>query len=590
MLRSGEVFAGYSIERLLGQGGMGAVYLARHPRLPRLTALKLLNRELFSDDEIRARFEREADLVAQLDHPNIVTVFDRGIEDEQLWISMQYIDGVDASTVDPRTLPPHRAAQIITETAAALDYAHAKDVLHRDVKPGNILLAHGAGQERVLLTDFGIARPREDTRQLTKTGSFTATLAYAAPEQLTGGQLDHRTDQYSLACTLYWLLSATVPFDSPHAVQVIEGHLRRPPPPVTAHRPDLPVELDAVLGRALAKRTPDRFDSCAEFAAAVRVALSRNGSRPGTGPRSIPRQSMPLAVPVVEPYGRAVGPGSHLAPQGTPEGGYAPGGAHPAQGAGYAQAGPPNGVYRAPVPMPAGGYPPAGRPPGRGPVNAGRPSGSGYPAARPPAAFRPPRRRNGSKIALTIFGVIALLVAGCGVWVWKDETTWVSQLTGHSKGHQDLSAMSAAFPQLLPAGNRDKGTGYEGAACTPASGWDDWQAEKGDLSALDHWQARWECLLQNKATLAYTFYTYDTEGAAQRALSGFLAAASDQGTSTTGNRTDRRVMYTSAYNNEYPLIVTTFDDPSRARWILTFALGSGGMDKLVEKLKTVPLT
>jgi len=147
VLREGEVFAGFTIQRLLGQGGMGAVYLARHPRLPRLTALKLLNPELFSDDEIRARFEREADLVARLDHPNLVTVFDRGVEDEQLWISMQYIDGVDASGVDPRTLPPRRAAQIVAETAAALDYAHAMDVLHRDVKPGNILLARGAGPD-----------------------------------------------------------------------------------------------------------------------------------------------------------------------------------------------------------------------------------------------------------------------------------------------------------------------------------------------------------------------------------------------------------------------------------------------------------
>ena len=117
MVSDGTVFAGYTIDRQLGQGGMGSVYLARHPRLPRWTALKLLNRELFSDKEIRARFEREADLVAQLDHPNIVTVFDRGVEGDQLWISMQYIDGIDASSLDPHTLPPDRALQIIGETA-----------------------------------------------------------------------------------------------------------------------------------------------------------------------------------------------------------------------------------------------------------------------------------------------------------------------------------------------------------------------------------------------------------------------------------------------------------------------------------------
>src|SRR6266568_171802 len=137
MLRSGDVFAGFTIEHLLGQGGMGSVYLARHPRLQRQTALKLLNRELFADKEIRARFEREANLVAQLEHPNIVEIYDRGVEDEQLWISMQYVDGVDAAMVNPLTLPPERAVQVIEGVAAALDYAHSNGVLHRDVKPAN---------------------------------------------------------------------------------------------------------------------------------------------------------------------------------------------------------------------------------------------------------------------------------------------------------------------------------------------------------------------------------------------------------------------------------------------------------------------
>ncbi|NKY30336.1 Serine/threonine-protein kinase PknJ [Nocardia gamkensis] len=131
MLHTGEVFAGYTIERLLGRGGMGSVYLARHPRLPRLTAMKLLNPELFDDKEIRARFEREADLVARLDHPNIVTVFDRGVEGDRLWISMRYIDGTDAAALDAWTLPSQRAVQIIAETATALDFAHSRGVRRR---------------------------------------------------------------------------------------------------------------------------------------------------------------------------------------------------------------------------------------------------------------------------------------------------------------------------------------------------------------------------------------------------------------------------------------------------------------------------
>ncbi|WP_216910770.1 protein kinase domain-containing protein [Nocardia noduli] len=590
MLREGEVFAGFTIQRLLGQGGMGAVYLARHPRLPRLTALKLLNPELFSDDEIRARFEREADLVARLDHPNLVTVFDRGVEDEQLWISMQYIDGVDASGVDPRTLPPQRAAQIVAETAAALDYAHAMDVLHRDVKPGNILLARGAGQERVLLTDFGIARPREDVGHLTKTGSFTATLAYAAPEQLTGGHLDHRTDQYSLACTLYWLLSATVPFDSPHAVQVIEGHLRKPPPPITGYRPDLPAELDAVLGRALAKRPTERFDSCAEFAAAVHAALSRNGSRTGTAPRSMPSRSMPRAVPAVDPHARQAGAGPGIPPAAREVGGTPVGGG--AWGQGYAVPGhpspmPPNAPMvgapnRIPGRAPARG-PQAVPPPGHGGVRSGPP-----PVARRPAP-RPPRQRNGVTILLTVFGVIGALVAGLVIFAWQDETTVVSQLTGRSKGHQDLSAMSAAFPRMLPADNRNRGTGYDGVPCNPSSKWFDYHAETGDEAAFDHWRARWYCWTGKTNTLVYTFYAYESEDAARRALSAFEAVTEDLGTSTTGNRTDRRVSYSSYTDSKYPMIVSTFDDPARARWILTFGSGPGKIDEIVERVKNAPL-
>lgn len=275
MLSTGEVFAGYTIERQLGRGGMGSVYLAQHPRLPRKTALKLLNRELFDDKEIRARFEREADLVSQLEHANIVTVYDRGVENNQLWISMQYVDGVDAAHLDPLTLDPRRAVQIAAETAAALDYAGGAGVLHRDVKPANILLAKSVGgQQRVYLTDFGIARLREDNTHLTRTGTFTATLAFASPEQLTAQPMDSRSDQYSLACTLYFLLAGQAPFDSPQPGNIIRGHLQQDPPAVSTHRPGLPQAVDAVLRRALAKRPVDRFPTAVEFTDAMLRALT----------------------------------------------------------------------------------------------------------------------------------------------------------------------------------------------------------------------------------------------------------------------------------------------------------------------------
>ncbi|MEV0765566.1 protein kinase [Nocardia sp. NPDC050435] len=379
MLRAGEVFAGYTVKRVLGQGGMGTVYLAQHPRLPRLTALKLLDRELYADDEIRQRFEREADLVAQLDHPNIVTVYDRGAEDDQLWISMQFVSGSDAAGADVDALAPARAVHIIADTAAALDFAHANGVLHRDVKPANILLAKAPiGQpERVLLTDFGIAAMRNSDNTLSSVGQITATLAYAAPEQLSGTALDHRADQYSLACTLFWMLTGAPPFGGGNPAVVMNGHLFGPVPSLRRARPGLPPALDGVLARALAKRPDDRFPSCVEFAVAARRALA------ATGPH---QHSMP----------RHVQPGPHTGypPGYQPQTGYAP--PHPGYGPpptrGYPGAAPhpgnaprPTGAYRADAP-PTGAYP--GNPPYPvGPHQGPLPTGS-YQGPPPNGPYR----------------------------------------------------------------------------------------------------------------------------------------------------------------------------------------------------------
>ncbi|WP_024799895.1 serine/threonine-protein kinase [Nocardia sp. BMG51109] len=417
MLANGDVFAGYVIERQLGRGGMGSVYLAKHPRLPRMTALKLLNREMVSDDEIRARFEREADLVAQLDHPKIVTVYDRGLEDGQLWISMQFIDGIDAASLDPRKLPPERAVQVVQEVAEALDYAHGNGVLHRDVKPGNMLLAKSTGGkgERVYLTDFGIARLRDDGGHLTQTGTFTATLAYASPEQLTGASLDGRSDQYSLACSLFWLFTGRGPFTAPNPAAVIRGHLQGPPPALSSVRQGLPAALDNVLLKAMAKRPDDRFATCADFAAAARrtfaspsappmpVAGGQFGGpaapgRPGTGP------SAPVAPP---PMGQRppTGPGMHTAgPMQQHTGGPAPqhtGGPVPQHTAGPMQqpaAGqmPPPASVRSATPPPQPVYQ-------QQPPPYTRPGGYGYP---PPQQGK---SNNGLIIGL-IVGTVVLLV------------------------------------------------------------------------------------------------------------------------------------------------------------------------------------
>src|SRR6185312_3984119 len=205
-LRIGETFAGYRILRLLGSGGMGEVYLVQHPRLPRQDALKVLRPDVSNDASFRERFIREADLAAGLRHPHIVGIHDRGEHDDQLWIAMDYIHGTDAVQLIqqryPAGMPADLAIAVITAVASALDYAHKKGLLHRDVKPANIIVSDLDSDDRsVFLADFGIARPLDDSTGITTTNMTVGTYAYAAPEQLIGEQMDGRADQYALAAT-----------------------------------------------------------------------------------------------------------------------------------------------------------------------------------------------------------------------------------------------------------------------------------------------------------------------------------------------------------------------------------------------------
>ncbi|QLY33902.1 bifunctional serine/threonine-protein kinase/ABC transporter substrate-binding protein [Nocardia huaxiensis] len=273
MLRAGEVFAGYVIERWLGDGDLGESYLARHMRLPRHVVIQLLHPEFGADAQVRARFEQEAEQAARLDHPNVVPVPDCGFEGDRLWIVSPYIDGADASSA-VAMLPPVGAVHIVAEVAAALDYAHAAGVLHRDVRPATIVLARPAPGygARILLSNFGIGFLRGETTALPWSGMRTGALGCVSPEQLSGQGAEPRSDQYSLACCLYWLLSGSAPFEGVHAAEVIDGHLHRPPPSVSARRSMVPAAMDEVLARALAKDPAERFGSCAEFAAeAARV-------------------------------------------------------------------------------------------------------------------------------------------------------------------------------------------------------------------------------------------------------------------------------------------------------------------------------
>ncbi|MEV6362257.1 serine/threonine-protein kinase [Nocardia asteroides] len=274
VLPPGTVFAGYRIERVLGSGGMGTVYVAAHPRLPRRDAVKVLAAEFGADPEFRARFGREAELAARLDHPNIIGVYDRGVEDGRLWIAMRFVDGPDAATLlRERSLTPRRVAHLVTGVARGLDHAHRAGMLHRDVKPANILVETIPGQpDRVAVTDFGIAKAAAGTT-LTQAGTILATVAYAAPEQLTGAPVDHRADVYALGCTLYELLTGTKPFPRASVEAVIAAHLTEPPPRPSAVVADLPHRIDEVIARAMAKDPQRRYPSCGALADAAATAL-----------------------------------------------------------------------------------------------------------------------------------------------------------------------------------------------------------------------------------------------------------------------------------------------------------------------------
>ena len=297
-LMSGATFAGYRIIRPLGSGGMGEVYLAEHPRLPRCDAVKILPAEVSADPEFRQRFDREADLAATLFHPHIVGVHDRGEVDGQLWIAMDFVDGPDAGRLIreryPAGMPREEAVEIICAIASALDYAHGRGLLHRDVKPANILLT-GGPRRRVLLADFGIARAVNETSGLTGTNMAVGTVDYAAPEQLTDAAVDGRADEYALAATAYHLLSGAPPYRHSSPAVTIGRHLSGRPPSLGAVRPDLAV-LDEPIRTALAKDPDGRYPCCESFA----DALAGTG-RAGAAPASAPTLAAPRGTPVRPP-------------------------------------------------------------------------------------------------------------------------------------------------------------------------------------------------------------------------------------------------------------------------------------------------
>ena len=328
VLGAGSRIAGYRLEEQVGAGGMAVVYRARDERLGRLVALKIMAPAIASDSMFRQRFTRESRAAAAVDHPHIIPVYEASEAGGVLFIAMRFVGGGDVGSLLRREgpLPSARAASIISPVASALDAAHAADLVHRDVKPANMLLDTQPGRpDHVYLSDFGLSKGVRSAR-LTASGQFLGTPDYIAPEQIEGLPVDGRVDQYALACVAFELLTAAVIFDRNESLATIWAHLNSPPPRVTATRPDLSPAVDQVLARALAKAPQDRYASCQQFADALREALGLapyhlgSGATPaaggtGTGPvrsavpdtASGPLPTASMAGPAYRPTGPARG-------------------------------------------------------------------------------------------------------------------------------------------------------------------------------------------------------------------------------------------------------------------------------------------
>jgi serine/threonine protein kinase len=274
--RLGTVIAGYRIEERIGRGGMGVVYRAEHLNLQRRAAIKIIAPDLAESEGFRERFTREARIAAALQHPNIVTVYDAGEVDGLLYLAMQYIQGEDLAAIlraDGR-LRPYRAIDVCRQVASALDAAHAMGLIHRDVKPANVLIEG----RNAFLTDFGLTKRVDGTHaQLTRAGDVVGTIHYVAPEQIEGRKVSARSDVYSLGCLFYHCLAGQVPFALETDVAVIYAHLSEEPPKLSELRAELPEGLDAVMAKALDKSPDRRFPSCGDMISAARAVIDAAG-------------------------------------------------------------------------------------------------------------------------------------------------------------------------------------------------------------------------------------------------------------------------------------------------------------------------
>src|SRR4051794_511529 len=364
-LDTGSEFAGCRIEGVLGRGGMGVIYRATELRLGRSVALKLIATEQASDPEVRERFEREARMTASIEHPNVVPVYGAGEEDGHLYLVMRYVPGTDLHHLlrTEGRLAPARAASIIAQVADALDAAHAAGLVHRDVKPANVLI----GGDHAYLSDFGITRVQSAETRITDSGNWIGTVDFMAPEHLRGEPTDARADVYALGCVLYTALTGTPPYRRTTVPATITAHLHEPPPR-PSETPGVPVAFDAVIARALAKEPADRYPSAGDLGRAARAAAV--GERLSTARGSVatgaatPEEAEPTRIAPLAGATAVVAPGAAkttLAPE-----------AAPTQHAGARNGGAGGGAPRPARPAPGGRRPPPG---GEGPPRPPGPAG-----------------------------------------------------------------------------------------------------------------------------------------------------------------------------------------------------------------------
>jgi DNA-binding beta-propeller fold protein YncE/tRNA A-37 threonylcarbamoyl transferase component Bud32 len=387
----GSHIAGYRLDEQIGRGGMAVVYRAHDARLDRRVALKILAPELARDEEFRQRFIRESRAAAAVDHPNIIPIYEAGEADGVLFIAMRFVDGRDVQTLinQQAPLPAARACDIVTQVASALDAAHERGLVHRDVKPGNMLRDATSGRvqpDHVYLSDFGLSKQSLGTSAaLTAQGQFLGTLNYVAPEQIEGRPVDGRTDEYALACSAFEMLAGQAPFRRDDSLATMWAQLSDPPPSLTGIRRDLPAAVDGIMARALSKAPEDRYGTCLEFATALRQAC---GVRTGG---TAPGQVVPGAGAT-----RAARPDELAA---------ASGAAAAAAAGGQSGAGPARGDQPTQV----------GRVPGMRPTKPGLTDPMGdfgqlYRPTAPPAA--PPARRSRRTLAVVLAACVVVAAAG----------------------------------------------------------------------------------------------------------------------------------------------------------------------------------